>query len=185
MKTVIAITGMPGSGKSKIGEILQKKGMKYVSMGDAVRKEMQNNGMEITNVSLRKYALYIRRKFGDSYVLGLVNKDIKEVLKTEDIIILDGARNISEINALKKEAYRTIVIALVADKMIRYERISNRGLPSDLKTLQEFEWREAQELKFGIADVIASADYFILNNSTVANLKKEVFRTIRELSAKK
>jgi dephospho-CoA kinase len=185
MKTVIAITGMPGSGKSKLGEILQKNGIKRVGMGDAVRKEMRSKGMEITNVSLRKYALHIRKKFGNSYVLSLVNKDVKDILKTEDMVLLDGARNLSEINVLRRESYRTVIIALVADRMTRYIRIVNRGLSSDLKTFREFDWREAQELKFGVAEVIASADYYILNNSTVRRLKKDALKIIRDLPSKK
>lgn len=182
MKTVMAITGMPGSGKSRLSEMLQKKGLRRVGMGDAVRNEMRSKGLEITNVSLREYALSIRRKFGDDYVIGLVNKDIKEAFRSEDMVILDGVRNVSEIAVLRREDYHTAIIALVAGRKLRYERIVRRGLASDFKTWKEFEWREAQELKFGVADVIASADYYIVNESTPKKLREDAYRILRRLS---
>ncbi len=181
MKLVIAITGMPGSGKSTAVDVLRAEGLKSVRMGDAVRKEMTQNGIEINNVSLRKYVLKIR-KISRYYVLNLVKKEIDGAFRTDDLIILDGVRNIGEIERLKKDGYNTVSIAIMTDKQIRFERIKKRHNSSDVTKFSEFEWRETQELKYGISEVIATSDYYILNNSNIgefSNKMKQMLKLIK------
>ncbi len=173
MKLVIAITGMPGSGKSTAVDLLKSEGLRSIRMGDAVRKEMTEKGLEINNVSLRKYVLKIR-EISRYYVLNLVKKEIDNAFKTSDLVVLDGVRNIGEIERLKKDGYHPVSIAIMTDKRIRFERIKKRHNSSDVTEFSEFEWREAQELKYGIADVIATSDYYILNNLDIDELSKQL-----------
>ncbi len=178
MKTVIALTGMPGSGKSTAGDILNKRGIRLVRMGDAVRLEMESKGLEINNFTLRNYALEIRQKHGPDYVLNLVKKEIEKAFKTEDTIVLDGVRNMVEITELKKESYATKIIGIVTDRKLRYERMIERNNSSDIRSAKDFEWREIQEFKFGVPEVLASADHYVLNNSSMAYFEEgllEVF----------
>lgn len=182
MKRIIALTGMPGSGKSTAADILRREGLQFVSMGDAVRKEMAGKGIPIDNVSLRNYALEIRKKFGDDYVLDLVKKDIAEKMKSTDVIILDGLRNILEAEELKKEGYEVLLLGIIADKMLRYERILKRNRESDPHSFRDFEWREQQELKFGVSQVIALSDIYIFNNSTMDYFKEGLTDIFKKLN---
>ncbi len=182
MKLVIAITGMPGSGKSTAVDVLKSEGLRFVRMGDAVRKEMTEKGIEINNVSLRKYVLKIR-KISRYYVLNLVKKEIDDAFRTSDLVILDGVRNVGEIERLKKDGYHPVSIAIMTDKQIRFERIKKRHNSSDVTEFSEFEWRETQELKYGIAEVIATSDYYILNNYGIEEFSdklKSILNTVRK-----
>ena len=181
MKIVIALTGMPGSGKTTVSTIFKEKGFKVLIMGDAVRKEMQEKKIEINNRSLRNYVLKIR-KSDPNYVLNLVKKELNDLLKTEEVVVLDGSRNVSEIKELKKEAFKVVSVAVIADKAVRFDRIRSRNNSSDVSTLEEFEWREGKELKFGCGEVIASSDYFLINNSSVDELRKKIDSLILRVS---
>lgn len=183
MKRIIAITGMPGSGKSTATDILKKEGFKFAGMGDAVRKEMLEKGIGINNVSLRRYALKIG-KISKYYVLNLVKKDIDNIFKEKDVVILDGVRRLAEIEKLKKDGYNTISIGIIADKQLRYERMLKRGNSSDMKNFEEFEWREEQELKFGIAEVISTADYYLINNSGLDEFTSNLHALFDKISVK-
>ena len=66
----------------------------------------------------------------------------------------------------------------MTDKQIRFERIKKRHNSSDVTKFSEFEWREAQELKYGIAEVIATSDYYILNNSNIEEFSNKMKQTL-------
>ncbi len=181
MKTIIELTGMPASGKSTLAAMLEKKGIKVVRMGDAVRREMLEKGMKLNNVTLRKYVVSVRRKFGNNYILNLVKKDVDVALKTSDMVVLDGPRNISEAEYFRKRGYSVFIIGVVADRLQRYERILKRHNSTDMTSLKEFEWREKQELKLGTSEILAFSDFFIHNNGSETDLgvkMDEVFRKI-------
>ena len=180
MKKIIAITGMPVSGKSTVVELLKKDGFKFASMGDAVRKEMSDKGLEINNISLRNYALRMG-EISEYYALELVKKELDNLLRDNDVVVLDGVRRLAEINKLKQYGYAIISVGVIADKNMRYERMVKRARSSDIKTFEEFEWREAQELKFGVAGVMATADYHIINNSGIDELTSNLKELLRKI----
>lgn len=97
------------------------------------------------------------------------------------MIVLDGSRNILEINEIKKEGYKAVILGVIADKMMRFDRIVKRKAQSDFSSLSEFEWREKLELGFGTAEVIASADYYILNNSSEKQFKSDIARFLTKV----
>jgi len=54
---------------------------------------------------------------------------------------------------------------------LRYKRISERHRIDDPDIEIKIEKRDEREKKFGINEVIRKADYLILNNSTIDDLK--------------
>ncbi len=178
-KRVIVLTGMPGSGKSLAAKILASKRVPSVGMGDAVRNEMNRLGLKITNRTLRNFAKDRRKKFGDKYVINLVKKEIAKEFENSDTIILDGSRNILEVNEIVEEGYTAVVLGIIADKMVRFGRIVRRKrAKEDFSSLSEFEWREKLELGYGVAEVIAVSDYYILNNSSEKEFKRNLSRML-------
>ncbi len=175
MKKVIVLTGMPGSGKSTAGIEFSKLDVPLVGMGDAVRKEMHRRGIEINNRSLRLFSKRMTEEHGKKYVINLVKKELLEIFKKHDIVVLDGSRRMSEIEEIKKEDYLPIILGIITDKKLRFQRIVNRKNESDFSSYKEFEWREKVELGYGIGDVIASADYYIDNSKS----KKEFIKNIK------
>ena len=65
---------------------------------------------------------------------------------------------------MKREGYKPIILGIIADKETRFSRIIKRKNESDFSSYKEFEWREKLELGYGVAEVIASADYYIDNS---------------------
>lgn len=173
MKIVLALAGMPGSGKTTCSDILKKKGFTVIIMGDAVRREMLQKGMELNNKTLREYVVKIR-KISPNYVLDLINKELNDAFLTYDVVILDGVRNISEIKELKKRGIKTAIVGIVTDKNVRFERIKNRNNSTDMSSFEEFEWREEKELKYGVGDVLACSDYYVQNNSSIEELEHKI-----------
>jgi dephospho-CoA kinase len=172
---------MPGSGKSTAVEILTAQGLKKVSMGDALRNDMRKHGMTVDAKSLDEYALYVRQTYGDDYVLKLVAMEIAELLKSEDTILLDGVRHVKELNGLKSNSYKTVILGVIADRMVRYNRIIARHRESDIKTIEEFEWREEQQIKFGVPTVLAIADHYVQNNRGIEEFSKTLVELLTRI----
>jgi dephospho-CoA kinase len=185
MKKVIILTGMPGSGKSTAALEFSNLNVPVIGMGDAIRKEMKRLGIEINNRSLRLFSKKMTRIHGRKYVINLVKKELLEVFKTNNIVVLDGARRISEVEEVKKEGYRPVILAIIADKEVRFNRIVKRKNESDFSSYSEFEWREKQELGYGISEVIASADYYIDNNGSEKLFLQNIKRFLSRLRALK
>ena len=157
MKKVIILTGMPGSGKSTAAIEFQKLKVPVIGMGDAVRKEMRRRGIEINNRSIRLFSKRMTKEHGNKYVSGLV----------------------------KKEGYKPIILGIIADKQVRFKRIVKRKNESDFSSYSEFEWREKLELGYGIAEVIASADYYIDNMGSKEKFLNDIKKFLSKVKALK
>lgn len=183
MKKVIALTGMPGSGKSTASETLAGFGLPVVSMGNAVRSEMRKQGIEINDLNLREFAAKSREKYGPDYVIKLVSSELEKAFVSSDSVVLDGARNIAEIGFLKKASYNVYLIAIVADKGTRYDRMLKRHNKSDSDSVEGLAARDLKELGFGVSELIALSDYYIVNNSNpVEEFKASLTSVCRKLN---
>ncbi|MGC8662687.1 MAG: AAA family ATPase [Candidatus Micrarchaeia archaeon] len=175
---IICITGMPGSGKSLAANYLIEKGFEAVEMGDFVREKMKTEGIEITNKNIRDYALYLRKKFGKEIVAKLTINRIKG--KNKNIVIV-GVRSRIEIDYFKKNLGNFYVIALTAPKRLRYKRLKERGRTDDIYTIDEFNYREEKEKKYGMMSAIKSADFVISNTASQKELKKSIDAVIASI----
>ncbi len=180
MKKVIILTGMPGSGKSTAAEEFLKLNIPVIGMGDAVRREMRRRGIDISNRSIRLFSKRMTGKYGNKYVINLVKKELIEVFKSNNMAVLDGSRRISEVEEVRKEGHMPIILGIIADKHTRFERIINRKNESDFSSYSEFEWREKLELSYGVAEVIATSDYYIYNSKS----KKKFVSDIKSFLSK-
>ncbi|MCL4398497.1 MAG: AAA family ATPase [Candidatus Parvarchaeota archaeon] len=185
MKKVIILTGMPGSGKSTAALEFLKLKIPVIGMGDAVRKEMRRRGMEINNRSIRLFSKRMTAEHGNKYVIDLVKKELIEVFKTANIAVLDGSRRMSEVDEVSNEGYKPVILCIIADKQVRFKRIVKRKNESDFSSYSEFEWREKQELGYGIAEVIASADYYIDNMRSKGVFLEDIKRFLSKVKALK
>ena len=162
---------MPGSGKSSAAKHLAKRGFEAIEMGDIVRERAINEGIKITNTSLREYALSIRKKFGKEIVARLTIQKVKKVKKN---VVIVGIRSKKEIDYFRSKLGNFYVIALTAPQEVRYKRLKERGREDDIKTLKEFKYREEKERKYGIESAIRNADFIISNTSSLNELKKNI-----------
>ena len=94
-------------------------------------------------------------------------------------IVLDGVSSWEEHKALKKE-FPVVVLAVVAGKKLRRERVAKRSTqPLSTQEFQERDKYEIEELRKGGS--IAVADYYILNEGTRAELLENVDKILREV----
>lgn len=177
---IIAITGMPGSGKKSIREELEKKGIPVVVMRHVVEDELREKGIEPTNESLREYATELRKKFGYDIIAKRSLERAKKL--SSPTVIMDGIRGDMEIDFFRKqEDVDFILIAAIASKETRFKRLRQRGLEWDMKTKEEFEYRDSKELSWGLAKAIEMADYKIENESTKEEFKKKIDEVIKRI----
>ncbi|MBN2112110.1 AAA family ATPase [Candidatus Woesearchaeota archaeon] len=177
---IIAITGMPGSGKKIIRQEIEKKGIPVFVMRHVVEDDLRAKGVEPTNTSLREYATKLRKEHG----LDIVAKRSLEIVRKMGVhvVVLDGIRGDAEIHFLKSQPdIDFILIAAIASKETRFERLKQRGLEWDMKTKEEFEYREKKELGWGLGAAIELADYKIENEGTVEEFRKNIEKVLKKI----
>lgn len=172
---ILCITGMPGSGKSVVADVLKKMGFRVFEMSSVVKDMMAEKGLEINVVSLDEFATNLRKRRGNDVVAVELAKKIRiHGKKTgEKRIAIAGLRSMQEFRYLKKYIKKIVIVAIIAPQKLRYERLHHRKLHR-IKSFNEFVFREKKTKSFGMDAAIKNADYVIYNNGSVRQLKKSV-----------
>ena len=181
---ILAIVGMSGSGKSVVVDYLTDKGYPKVYFGGMIYKEMEKRGIERTEdgESEKQFREMIRETEGKDWVVNQVITETKDLIGAgQKRIILDGVYSWTEYKTLKKEFPKALTfVAIVVDKKLRYNRVSNRpGRSFDAQAIRERDRSEIENLEKG--GPIAAADYYILNNSTIEDIKTRVDEILKEI----
>ena len=164
---VIAICGLPGSGKTTAIEAIKDLGI-VVSMGDVVRNEVRKRKLELSGVTIGKIAKELREKGGPAVIAEKCVEFIKEL--NAEIIFVDGVRSLFEVNVFRK-IWKFPIIAIIVDEKKRFNRLFERGRSDDPKSSGDLKERDEREIQFGLDKVLDTADYIIPNNSTIEDLK--------------
>ena len=172
---VYGITGLPGSGKSIISKFTENEGIHIISMGDIVRKEAES-----LSCSSEVAAVNLRRKYGNGVFAELCVDEIRNLSKEtannqeqlqnesiEDIYIIEGIRSSYEVDIFSENFDDFKIIAIHASPRTRFERLKKRNRSDDSDDFDTFLERDRRELKFGIGNVISSADFMIINDDPI------------------
>jgi dephospho-CoA kinase len=163
---IVALTGMPGAGKTTVANYLAQKGIPLLIMGDVVREAAQNEGLEPTSGNLAKLTIRLREKNGPEAIAHLTANKIK-TMKNEDkefaVVIVDGIRSMAEIEVLKRVG-QVKLLAIHGSILTRYSHIRERARSDVPSNINEFDKRDRVEMEVGISDAIALADETISNN---------------------
>ena len=181
---ILAIVGMSGSGKSVVVDHLTDKGYPKVYFGGMIYKEMEKRGIERTEdgSSERDFREMIRETEGKDWVVRQVIEETKDLIAAgQKRIILDGVYSWTEYKTLKKEFPGCLTfLAVVVDKKLRYERVGERpGRAFDAAAIRERDRSEIENLEKG--GPIAAADYYVLNNGTIDDLKNRTNEILKEI----
>lgn len=170
---IIAIVGMCGAGKSVASDILENKGYKKVYFGGVTMEKLKEEGLEINPENERMMRERLRKKLGMGAFAKILLPRIKEYAK-ESNTVLDGLYSWDELKILKDEFGDNLtLIAVIADKNIRYERLSKREIRP--LTKDEAIKRDLTEIEnVAKAGPIAYADYYIDNNHDLENYKNRL-----------
>jgi dephospho-CoA kinase len=178
---IIAFTGMPASGKSEAVQLAKDKGIPVVRMGDLVWEETKRQGKPLDDKNVGSVATNMRKKYGmDVWAKRTVEKI--HSLKKSPHLVIDGVRNMEEIEYFKKELGSDFfVVAIDAPDELRRKRSIARGRIDDSKNLKDLEERDKREICWGLQKVIADADIIIQNNASLDQFQKQVLNVLNNL----
>jgi dephospho-CoA kinase len=182
---IVAVTGMPGAGKSTATKGLVAAGWKKVVMGDVIRDEVKRRGLEPDAKNTGEVMRELREEKGDSAVADLC---MTEIQKTEaERVVVDGIRSMAEVEAFRKKA-AVMLVAVHASPNRRFSLLKERGRKDDPVSRAMFVQRDERELGVGIGRSIALADETISNEhvtpeSLSAQMVQIVERWVKSVGA--
>jgi dephospho-CoA kinase len=174
---LVLIAGMPGAGKSIVSRAARDLGLPVYNMGDVIRSETLKIYGEITPEYMRETSRIVREKYGEDYV---ARKTIERIRERSGVIVIDGVRSLVEVEVFR-EFGDTVILAIHASPRTRFERIRRRGRPGDPDKWEDFVKRDMTELSFGLGNVIALADYMIVNEGTIEEAYRGAYNILSKL----
>jgi dephospho-CoA kinase len=181
-KFVIGLAGMPGSGKSLVVNIACKMGYAVVVMGDVVREETRERGLDLDPKNIGKVMLELRKEGGASVIAERCIPKIEQQ-KSEKVIV-DGLRSLSEVETFKRRFPNFSLVAVFATQETRFNRLFLRHRSDDPDGRELFNERDMRELGVGLGNAIAMADYLIINEGNKNSTKAAVREFIRRIEKK-
>ena len=173
---IVAITGMPGAGKSTAAKALVEKGWKRVIMGDVIREETKRRGLAPDSKNTGEVMRSLRQERGEAAVAELWLEAMRKV--GPDKVVVDGIRSTSEVKTFRQSA-EVILIAVQASQRRRFTLLKERGRSDDPLSYEMFLKREERELEVGIGDAIALADEVVSNeHATPEELASDIVEIV-------
>ena len=157
---LVAITGMPGAGKSTAAHALVEMGWNRVVMGDVIREETKKRGLVPNEANTGEVMRDLRLRYGEAAVAELCMKTVQE-LRTDKVVV-DGIRSMAEVEVFRRSA-DVLLLAVHASRKRRYALLRERGRSDDPKMFESFLRRDERELEVGISRAIALADEVVSN----------------------
>ncbi len=156
---VVCVTGMPGCGKEEFLSVSVARGFTVVRMGDVVRDEARNRGLPLTDAAVGSLAHEERQRHGSGV---WAERTLPRL--AGDRVLIEGLRGGAEVEVFRERfGERLAVVAIHAAPRLRFERVSKRGRSDDIRSWEGFVTRDRRELGWGLGDVIAQADFMIVN----------------------
>jgi dephospho-CoA kinase len=182
---IIAFVGMPGSGKGTCTDYLHKKyNWPVIHFGNMVYEEVQRRGLD--NVKDEVFVREdMRKQEGPAVLAKHVARKAQQYLdEGQSTVVLDGLYSWTEYKYLEKTfGENLIVIAVVAPKKVRRERVLNRKDSHRKYTLEQLITREVAEIEnIEKGGPIAYADYTIANETTMEDLLQCLEKILGEIS---
>jgi dephospho-CoA kinase len=174
--SLLAVVGMPGSGKSAIVTYLKEKGWQVIHFGEMTTRELEKRSLSMNESNERMVREEFRRKYGMEAYAKLLLPEIEKALSSGPTVI-DGLYSWAEYKFLKQRLHdRMYVIAVFTPPHQRYERLSRRRVrPLSHKEAELRDFAEIENLEKG--GPIAMADYTIIN----VRSREEMLATIDKL----
>lgn len=173
----IIVAGMPGSGKSIVVEAANKLNIPVYVMGDVIREETLKRYGIITPELMVETSRKLRLEHGDDIV---AKKTLERIRPEDKIVLIDGTRSLKEIEVFRRNG-EVVIIAVHASPRTRFKRLLERRRPGDPSSFEEFVKRDLTELDFGLGNVIALADYMIVNEGAIDDALSQSISVLKKL----
>lgn len=161
---------MCGSGKSEAVKFFTDKGYRKVYFGEVVINEIIEKGFEVNEKNERVIREDLRDRYGMAAMAVKSLGKIREYYKSGNVVI-ESLYSWSEFKTVHNEFGDNFkLLAVHTDKKIRYERLMKREIRP--LTRDEAISRDISEIEnIEKGGPIAFADYMILNNGSLEELK--------------
>lgn len=183
MGKVVAVCGMPGSGKGEFAAVLELQGVPVLSMGDMVRAEVKRQNLAETPGIFGEIAAQLRAEHGEDVLAVRLADAVDELLESNPIVLIEGMRGTAERIVFSQrwsEAFASVAVEASPD--VRFTRIQNRGRSED-GDRASFEIRDTREMGWGLDQIILEADHHIDNNLDLATFQDNCQTWYAEFSA--
>jgi dephospho-CoA kinase len=171
---------MTGAGKSEVSRVFEENGFIRIRFGDVTDEEMRKRGLTPSEENERRVRELLRKEHGLAAYAKLNLPRIEKALKSSDVVI-DGLYSWEEYTYLKARYGEDLyLVAVWSSPKTRYARLTTRS--SRRLTLEEAMSRDKAEIEnIAKGGPIAMADFTIINESSLDNLKRETERIISRL----
>ena len=178
---IIAFTGMPFSGKSEAVKIAKEMKIPVIRMGDMVWEETEKRGLELNDENVGMIADSMRKQHGmDIWAKKTLEKI--ESIKVDEKIVIDGVRNIEEIETFEENLGNDfLLIAVQVNDNLRYKRAMNRGREDDSLDLEMIRKRDKRELSWGLGNVIASSEMVVTNEGSQDEFRQKIRDVLKKI----
>jgi len=170
---VIGFVGRQASGKTTAAKFLRDDEIPVVRMGDTVRKETKERGLEPTVDNIGQVANELRRENGLDAIAELSIPHIKK--QDSDLVLVDGIRGKKEVDAFRREFGDDFLsVAIISSQETRFNRIKQRKREDDAASWDQFVKKEEREDSWGLDEAISEADYKIENENSIETFQEEI-----------
>lgn len=179
---VVGLVGLQGAGKTEVAKVALSLGIPCIRMGEVVLAETRKRGLEITEENVGRVANELREKGGKGVVARLCLPFIREKLKERGIVVVDGIREMEEVEEFRKAFGKDLlVVGVWASPTLRYSRITSRKREDDAEDYESFLRKERRELEWGVGNALSLADFLLINEGTLEELKEKAEEFFRRL----
>jgi dephospho-CoA kinase len=177
---VVSIVGMAGSGKTEVAKVFEKNGFIRIRFGDVTDEEVEKRGLELNEKNERRIRELLREEHGMSAYAQLNLSRIDAALKNSNVVI-DGLYSWEEYIFLKDYYGKDFcIVAVWAPPETRHARLNSRSTrPLAPEEAASRDRAEIENTNKG--GPIAIADFTIVNESSLEDLKKEAGKVVSEL----
>ena len=177
---VVSIVGMAGSGKSEVSRIFEKAGFTRIRFGDITDEELKKQGQELNEENERRVRELLRDERGMAVYAELNLPRIEAALAGSDVVV-DGLYSWEEYLFLKEHYGESLyLVAVCSSPASRYARLNGRrNRPLIPAATTERDRAEIENSHKG--GPIAVADYIVINESSMEDLREQTKRVIAEI----
>ena len=190
---IVGVVGKIAAGKTTVAKFFEERGFCRVSCSDPLIDLLTHNVSEYswvpelpekaepTRDRLIEFGKYLKETYGEDILIRLAVDKMRHCEK----VVIDGVRSEGEIKAIKRLGGKVIYVE--ARPEIRFERLMKRKARKDktIKSFADFKaMDDAEERLYHTSELKGLADYVIVNEGTLDELREKVEAMIEEITGK-